>query len=546
MKLIKSSIALLRQYFKADTLVWVFFAALLLWIVLTFKLHGISNDEIVQHTYGQLLVKYYLSGFIDDAALHYKNLYLYGGLFDLIAASLEHLTTMWIWDLRHLLSAGFGVLGFVALYRIAYLLGGARLGLIALLMLALTSVWTGAMFTHTKDVPFASCMLWALYATIIIVRDLDQTAWRHVLLLGVAIGSALGLRIGGAFAVVYLLLLLVMRFTHLYTLTPATLPTRIYGTTRKLIASGLLAFMLMAFCWPWGVTAPNHIYEAVGAFSHFAFNMETILHGHVYEIGDVPRTYLLQYLAVKLPEVVLMGLVGGAGTMLIFRSRINQLNTSQAITLLSITVSLAVPLLFVLYDKPALYNGVRHFTFIIPLIVLLAAWGFCTFLSVLLHLNNVLASKILTSTWLALAIGLTLLNVRDIQALYPYEYIRLNSLVSHEPNAQYQWEGDYWSSALREASISLTALNLPERDKPYLVAVCAETEQGQAYLDARFEVTKDWVAADFFMSGTNMHCHEVLKGTVIGSVYRKEMLLAVVKDRRQLVGSDRFTIDEKN
>jgi hypothetical protein len=200
----------------------------------------------------------------------------------------------------------------------------------------------------------------------------------------------------------------------------------------------------------------------------------------------------------------------------------------------------------VLYDKPALYNGVRHFTFIIPLIVLLAAWGFCTFLSVLLHLNNVLASKILTSTWLALAIGLTLLNVRDIQALYPYEYIRLNSLVSHEPNAQYQWEGDYWSSALREASISLTALNLPERDKPYLVAVCAETEQGQAYLDERFEVTKDWVAADFFMSGTNMHCHEVLKGTVIGSVYRKEMLLAVVKDRRQLVGSDRFTIDEKN
>ena len=546
MKLIQSSIAFLRQHLKAEALVWVFFATLLLWIVLTFKLHGISNDEIVQHTYGQLLLKYYLSGFTDNAAFHYKNLYLYGGLFDLIAASLEHFTTMWIWDLRHLLSAGFGVLGFVALYRIAYLLGGARLGLIALLMLALTSVWTGAMFTHTKDVPFASCMLWALYATIIIVRDLDQTAWRHVLLLGLSIGCALGLRIGGAFAVVYLLLLLAMRFTHLYTLTPTELSTRIFGTLRKLLASALLAFLLMAFCWPWGVSAPNHIYEAVGAFSHFAFNMQTILHGHVYDIGDVPRSYLFQYLAVKLPEVVLMGLIGGVGIVLMFRRRISKLNTNQTITLLCITVSLAVPLLFVLYDKPALYNGVRHFTFIIPLIILLAAWGFCSFFRVLSNLNNVLASRIFIGTWLTLAIGFTLLNVRDIRALYPYDYIRLNSLVSHEPNAQYQWEGDYWSSALREVSTNLIALNLPKQDKPYLVAVCAETEQGQAYLDERFKVTKDWVAADFFMSGTNMHCHEVLKGTVIGSVTRKEMLLAVVKDRRQLVGSDRFTIDEKN
>jgi hypothetical protein len=59
-------------------------------------------------------------------------------------------------------------------------------------------------------------------------------------------------------------------------------------------------------------------------------------------------------------------------------------------------------------------------------------------------------------------------------------------------------------------------------------------------------VTKDWVAADFYISGTNMHCHEVLAGKVIGSVYRNGMLLAVVKDRRQLVGDERITHDEQN
>jgi hypothetical protein len=546
LKHLKSCSTFIQQHIKAETLVWIFFTVLVLWIGLTYQLHGISNDEFVQHTYGQLLLKYYLTDFVDDAALHYKNLYLYGGLFDLIAASLEKVSTMWIWDLRHLISAGFGLLGFVALYRTAYLLGGARLGLVALLMLALTSVWTGAMFTHTKDIPFASCMLWTLYATIIVVRDLDQTAWRHVVLLGIAVGSALGLRIGGAFAVVYLLLLLIIRFAHLYLHQPSNWLPRLYKTTYKLLMAALIAFVLMAFCWPWGVTAPNHIYEAVGAFSHFAFNMETMLHGHVYEIGDVPRSYLFQYLAVKLPEVVLMGLVGFVGVLLMFRKRFSNLNTSQAVALLSITLSLAIPLLFVLYDKPALYNGVRHFTFVVPLIILLAAWGFCSFLSALSQLNNALMARVLTGVWVLLAVGLAIINIRDIKALYPYDYMRLNSLVSHEPNAQYQWEGDYWSSALREASPSLTALNLPKRDKPYLVAVCAETEQGQAYLDNRFEVTKDWVAADFYISGTNMHCHEVLAGKVIGSVYRNGMLLAVVKDRRQLVGDERITHDEQN
>ncbi len=528
------------------TVVWVFFAALLIFVALTFKLHGISNDEIVQHTYGQLLLKYYVSGFADQAAFHYRNLYLYGGLFDLIAASLERFTTLWIWDLRHLISAGFGVLGFWALYRIAYLLGGARLGLVALLMLTITSVWTGTMFTHTKDIPFASCMLWVLYATIIVVRDLEQTAWRDVLLLGIAVGAALGLRIGGAFAVVYLLLLLFLRFFHLYLVAPKGLLGRFYATFNKLLVAGLIAFVLMAFCWPWGVTAPDHIFEAVKAFSHFAFNMETILNGQVYKIGDVPRSYLFEYLAVKLPEVVLMGLLGFVGVALMFRARFMQQTTSQAIALLSIVVSLAVPLLFVLYDKPALYNGVRHFTFIVPLIVLLAAWGFCAFLSALWQLNSKLIARSFAAIWLVLALGLTALTVSDIHALYPYDYMRLNRLVGHEDSAQFKWEGDYWSSALREVSTSLTALNLAKQDKPYLVSVCAETEQGQAYLDARFKVTKDWESSDFFISGTNMHCHQVLKGKVIGEVYRDGILLAVVKDRRMLVGAERWGTPAKN
>ena len=57
-------------------------------VVLTFLDYGISTDEEVQHIYGKRLLSFYLSGFQDHSAFHFKDLYLYGGLFDLVTAVL--------------------------------------------------------------------------------------------------------------------------------------------------------------------------------------------------------------------------------------------------------------------------------------------------------------------------------------------------------------------------------------------------------------------------------------------------------------------------
>ena len=59
--------------------------ALVVLAVLLFRDYGISNDEEVQHRYGELIIDYYASGFRDTALFNYKNLYLYGGLFDIVA-----------------------------------------------------------------------------------------------------------------------------------------------------------------------------------------------------------------------------------------------------------------------------------------------------------------------------------------------------------------------------------------------------------------------------------------------------------------------------
>ena len=64
----------------ARHLAFLVFALLLLYVALAWDQHGISNDEEVQHRYGELILDYYTSGLTDRSVFTYKNLYLYGGL----------------------------------------------------------------------------------------------------------------------------------------------------------------------------------------------------------------------------------------------------------------------------------------------------------------------------------------------------------------------------------------------------------------------------------------------------------------------------------
>ncbi|MEZ0332085.1 MAG: ArnT family glycosyltransferase [Methylophilaceae bacterium] len=513
-----------------------------IFIAFTFDQHGISNDEEVQHVYGRLLLQFYKSGFVDQDAFHYRNLYLYGGFFDLIAATFEHILPIWVWDMRHLLSALFGLAGIVASYKIARILGGERAGFITVVLLAITGAWSGAMFTHTKDIPFGTCMVWALYYTILIAQQLPKPKLGISIKLGIAIGCALGLRIGGVFAVFYLLLMIALAGW----VSADSMRERFYfwlNSIKPLIPAAVVAFILMAIFWPWGVMAPDHPLEAAKAFSHFAFNMLTVMDGEVMNIGQVPREYLPEYLFVRLPEIFLLGLVSA---IVIFILRFSLVKTNRFddkhplfIGFISVFTAAAFPLAFILLDKPALYNGVRHFTFILPPLAIIAALGIHFAISALNSFPK-LRLGFIAVCWV-LVINTSCVLVQ----LHPYEYIYYNYFAGDLSDAEKEWEGDYWSSSLREASDMLEdkvtemaktdpSIDAHIKQKPYTVAVCAEALQGSAYLDHRFVVTSDWVKADFFISSTNMNCDKVLKGKIIGEVERMDAVLAVVKDRRDL------------
>ncbi|KON82462.2 glycosyltransferase family 39 protein [Azoarcus sp. PA01] len=518
----------------AQRIALLLLAATALFIVLTFDQHGISNDEEVQHIYGRRLVDFYASGFTDRAAFAYKNLYLYGGLFDLIAATLERIVPIGVWDLRHLLSAAFGLAGLAGTWLLARLLAGERAALAALGLLLLTGAWSGAMFTHTKDVPFATAMVWALYFTTRFTSDLPTIRRADVLGLGVAIGCAFGLRVGAVFTVFYL----GVAVLGAAWIGGADRPERGAILGRAVIAllpAGLVAFVLMGLFWPWAVMSPGNLFRAMTTFSHFAFQLDTILAGVVMKNGDVPGHYLLSYLLVRLPELFLLGvacvLLGAVRALPSLRSAEG---CRAARRWLPVALAAGFPLAYTLLAAPPLYNGIRHFTFVLPPLAVLGAVG-------LQHAWR-RAARLPRARRLAAAgcVLLAIAHVVTLARLHPYEYVFYNGFAGG-PGGAGRWEQDYWASSLREAAGLLNAHVAREGEggRRYSVAVCAESLQGAEWLAPGLDVTRDWRAADFFLAATHMNCDTAVKGRAVAEVVRDGVTLAVVRDRRLLAGADR-------
>ncbi|HJV28689.1 MAG TPA: glycosyltransferase family 39 protein [Aromatoleum sp.] len=520
----------------ARRVAWLLLALVGVFIVYSFGQHGISNDEEVQHVYGRLLVDFYGSGFADRTAFEYKNLYLYGGLFDLIAATLEKVVPMNVWDLRHLLSAGFGLLGLVGTWLLARLLAGEWAGLLALLLLSISGAWSGAMFTHTKDVPFATTMVWALYFTTRFAATLPRFRASDLVGLGVAIGCAFGLRVGAVFAVFYLgCTVLAGAWLH-----GTDLRSRLAVLGRAVLAllpAAVLAFALMGFFWPWAVLSTGNLVKAMTTFSHFSFDLYTIVNGVVMKNGDVPGTYLLTYLLIRLPELFLLGvalaLLGG------LRALPDTIGTvegrERALRWLPAALAALFPLAYTLLAAPPLYNGIRHFTFLLPPLAVLGGAGLY---GAWQHAARWPRARLAAAGACVLLVAG---QVVTLARLHPYEYIAYNGFIGGVRGSEGRWEMDYWGDSLRPAAALLNAYVAAEGPAPrtYTVAVCAESVQGSAWLAPGLEVTRDWRVADFFLSPTQMDCHTAVKGRIIGEIAREGVTLAVVRDRRMLEGADR-------
>ena len=122
----------------------------------------------------------------------------------------------------------------------------------------------------------------------------------------------------------------------------------------------------MALVWPWGVAEPLNPFRALQYFSRFFEEpWDELFDGRLVKVTDMPRSYLPTLLALKLPEMFVVLACGGAIGALIGMFRHDVAPTRRA-TLCLVALAAMLPIAVTVAMGPALYNGIRHFLFVVP------------------------------------------------------------------------------------------------------------------------------------------------------------------------------------
>ena len=522
-----------------DIAVVALLAALVLVVLFTYKDYAISNDEGVQHRYGELIIAYYASGFKDQSLFNFQNLYLYGGLFDIVAVALSQVVSIDPYDVRHILCALIGIGGIGAAVATARLIAGPRAGLIAAISLTLCGAWYGSMFNHTKDIPFAAAMMGATLFLFRIGRLLPSPRMRDVVAFGVLAGAALGVRSIG------LLLLIYVGFgiaTYLAWPRPRGGRPPLRFATASFVAvlpALILAYIIMILAWPWAALAPFNPVRGLLAFTEFNYSIRTLLAGKVYDMADVPRLYVPIYIMIRLP---LLMLFGAALAMVLMRLRPRDADVDprhrREIALLSLLVIFPLACQ-IIWHGPA-FTGLRHFLFLIPVIAALAGIGLDSALALLES-----RGRMFVSGGIAVIAACFLWNAVTLFRLHPYEYLGYNSLVGGLDGASRRYDLDYWFNSMPEAIGELEAylrrtepVDTGRPAQVYSVAVCGERlafEKSRKLPQLQWDFKQEWDQSEFFIAPTHLNCDADLDGKIVATVERLGVTIAYVKDRRALM-----------
>ncbi len=352
---------------SADRIAVLVLAAVAVIAGLTFRDYGLGWDDYTQAQYGDLLLKLYGSGFADTRALSFVNLYKYGGGFDMAAALAAKVLPFDLFETRRLIGAAVGILGLVATWRLGRRLGGPGAGLIALVLLAACPLYYGHMFMNPKDAPFATAMAVLLLGLVRAIDEYPQPSARTMVLTGVGLGLAFGSRVlAGVAAPCALAGLMFVLIADGRISAWKQAAQRCGQFLWNMLPALCLGYLIMGLLWPWSVLSPlNPLHAAEYFDTFFEKPWEELFEGRLISVPDMPASYLPHLFILKLPEIMLvLGLTGIAGACLaIARGRAT---INRRASLIVVVLSAILPIALAIAARPALYNGLRHFIFVVP------------------------------------------------------------------------------------------------------------------------------------------------------------------------------------
>jgi dolichyl-phosphate-mannose-protein mannosyltransferase len=515
-----------------DDLAILVLAAVGLVAGLTFRDYGLGWDDYTHAEYADLLLRMYGSGFKDIGALSFANLYMYGGGFDMTAALLHKVIPLELFETRRLLGAVVGLIGLAVTWRLARRVGGPLAGLAALLLLALCPTFYGHMFMNPKDAPFAVAMVILMLGLVRLAEEYPQPSPRTILIVGLGAGLSIGSRILGGLALLYALLGFVpLLMEEIRTSGLREAIRRLLHVVYVLMPALILGYLVMALIWPWSIMEPANPFRALTYFSHFFEKpWKEMFDGALVSVPDMPWSYLPTLFALQLPEVLLGLLVAGVIGIFVSLPRA-EVSVRRKTVLLMLASAATLPLLIAMVKRPALYNGIRHFIFVVPPMTVVAGVAFASGMK-WLSKNRPGWQPAAVAVF---SIGL-LLPLAEMIRLHPYQYTHFNHIAGTVRSADNLFMLDYWGLALKQASDGLRdelveRQEVPPKGRKWKVAVCGPQRPAQVALGPDFTIGWDSHAADFAMTLGEFYC-KGLTAPVLVEIKRDDVVFARVYDIR--------------
>ncbi len=511
---------------------------------------GVTWDENFHITYGNAILDYFESGGANDLAITYRSNFLYGGAFDLLGALVMEYGPWKAYHAWHLAVFVVAMFAYAGVWRLGRFIGGPAAGFFALCALVLHPVFVGHSFNNPKDLPFAAGYVWAVYGIIRVVSVYPRLPRRRLVWLGVLLGLAMSVRIAGLLTLGYCAVALFMTLVVRRLAAPPGRPrfAEFQRLVSQLFAITVTAWITMVSTWPWALRDPIRrpfvVLERMTYFAHHDRRMPFA--GRTIRVSDDTPEYLIHYFGLKTPEFLLA--LCGVGAVLLVRAlmqlrRVSAQRNIHTLSYLLIWASLLFPPAYAIAKGSHLYDGLRHFLFIIPMMAVIAGLTAAALLDVAASLSHTVSRRAARVVVYATFGGVGVWHTYWIARLHPHESVYFNAASGGIGAAYENYDLDYYGASYNDAS-KLLQRTLWQRDRSYylnnpvLVSGCWLASAVSEYVPQNFAVTHYRRAnsskADFFLGYTRSNCHKKHKEKPIyGRVQRDGGTIALIRDLRK-------------
>ena len=288
-----------------------------------------------------------------------------------------------------------------------------------------------------KDIPFLAVWLICTYISFTIFEKLlknKDLSLKKILFFGLFTSYLLSIRVTGVLIFFqYLITLLI--FINVTDFKIIDFTKKFY---KKILYFFSFLFVGIIILNPVYWSNPLSFYHAIKWMSHYYHDICTITLGTCMRAKDLPSTYMLIWLSVKLPIIIMLGII-----LIPFTERKIFKDKKKTIIFGSLLGTIIFIPLLLIFINVNLYDEIRHVMFLIPLIFILGLSSLFYFSKKIFYVLSFITIIIFISE-----------NIR----IHPYQYVWFN-LPSRALDLTKKFELEYMGISGKEISKQILSSN---------------------------------------------------------------------------------------